>query len=154
MAAEVWAGIVQAVTARREHMLATAASFELTLPQAHLLRILQQGPARTMTSLADLLSCDASNITGIVDRLEARGLIERVGSRDDRRIKSITLTAQGRALSKELKDAFLRPPESMQTLTERQLGALHGLVCDTLGWWKGGVRGRGRRGRGRRAALT
>ena len=69
--------MVHAVLARKEHMVAVAAEFELSLPQAHLLRLLQHGPARTMTSIADALACDASNVTGIVDRLESRGLITR-----------------------------------------------------------------------------
>src|SRR5450432_2670911 len=90
--AGIWEAIVHAVQQRREYMVAQAAKFELTLPQAHLLRLLEYAPARTMASLADALSCDASNITGIVDRLEARGLIARGAAEHDRRIKTIVMT--------------------------------------------------------------
>src|SRR6185295_6941138 len=67
LAGEAWGAMVQAVFARKEHMASVAAKFDLTLPQAHLLRLLQFGPARTMTSIAEALACDASNVIGIVD---------------------------------------------------------------------------------------
>src|SRR5262249_14863129 len=75
-AREAWTAIVQAVMARKEYLSGEAAKLDLTLPQAHVLQLLGAGPARTMTSIAGALGCDASNVTGIVDRLEARGLIE------------------------------------------------------------------------------
>ena len=77
MATTIWQSVVHAVFRRREHMATQAAKFDVTLPQAHLLRLLEHAPARNMGALADALSCDASNITGLVDRLEARGLITR-----------------------------------------------------------------------------
>jgi len=126
--------MVHAVMLRQEHLVATASKFELTMPQAHLLRVLQYGPARTMTSIADSLSCDASNVTGIVDRLETRGLIERGITTHDRRIKTITLTSQGIAVLKELQDGFLKPPESLRALSKRRLTMLHEIFCRTLGW--------------------
>ena len=51
-----------------------------------------------MRDLAERLCCDASNVTGIVDRLEARGLVERRTAPDDRRVKHLVLTDDGRAL--------------------------------------------------------
>ena len=53
-----------------------------------------------MSSIAEALACDASNVTGIVDRLESRGLIARATGADDRRVKTITLTAHGRSTSR------------------------------------------------------
>jgi len=54
---------------------AQVAEMDLTGPQAFLLRSLDT--SRPMNQLADKLRCDASNLTGIVDRLEGRGLVER-----------------------------------------------------------------------------
>ncbi len=51
-----------------------------------------------MSGLAKRLQCDASNITGIVDRLEARQLIERVVVPDDRRAKLLQITEVGSAI--------------------------------------------------------
>jgi DNA-binding MarR family transcriptional regulator len=55
-----------------------------------------------MGRLAQTLGCDASNVTGLVDRLEARGLVQRQPSRDDRRVKVIQLTAAGSRMRNEL----------------------------------------------------
>jgi DNA-binding MarR family transcriptional regulator len=52
----------------------------------------------SMGELAELLYCDASNVTGIVDRLESRGLVERTPDPNDRRVKRLVLTQQGRTL--------------------------------------------------------
>ncbi len=49
-------------------------------------------PRRT---LAERLHCDPSNVTFLVDRLEERGLAERVDSPGDRRVKAVALTAAG-----------------------------------------------------------
>ena len=51
-----------------------------------------------MSRLADTLSCDASNVTGLVDRLESRGLVRRQPSAEDRRVKVLQLTPAGSRL--------------------------------------------------------
>ena len=53
------------------------AELGLTLRQAHALRLLDPEEPMPMSALAERLFCDASNVTGIADRLEARGLVER-----------------------------------------------------------------------------
>jgi DNA-binding MarR family transcriptional regulator len=55
-----------------------------------------------MGRLAETLSCDASNVTGLVDRLESRGLVQRRSSAGDRRVKVIHLTAAGSRLRAQL----------------------------------------------------
>jgi len=67
----------------------------LTFAQAHALRLLEPDRPSPMSSLAELLVCDASNITGIADRLEARGLVERRSVGADRRVKTLALTPAG-----------------------------------------------------------
>ena len=51
-----------------------------------------------MGRLAETLSCDASNVTGLVDRLESRGLVRRAPSAEDRRVKVLQLTPTGARL--------------------------------------------------------
>jgi DNA-binding MarR family transcriptional regulator len=135
VAGEIWGVMFHAVMARKEHMAAVASKFELTLAQAHLLRLLQFGPARTMTSIADALGCDASNVTGIVDRLESRRLIERGNAEHDRRIKTISLTARGNAIVSQLTSAFLEPPDELHRLNEPQLRKLHELLLRAFVNW-------------------
>ena len=70
--------------------------FDLAPQQAIALRILGGGP-RPMGELARYLMCDSSNVTGITDRLEERGLVRRTLSDQDRRVKLLVLTDEGRA---------------------------------------------------------
>ena len=57
-----------------------------------------------MVELAGLLACDRSNVTGLVGRLEARGLLARVPDQRDRRLKQILLTDAGRKLRAALQE--------------------------------------------------
>ncbi|MGH3860999.1 MarR family winged helix-turn-helix transcriptional regulator [Actinokineospora sp.] len=78
---------------------AVAASLNLTPLQARTLLDLEQPVP--MRDLASTMSCDASNVTGLADRLERLGLIERVPGAD-RRVKLLSLTDEGMALRGEL----------------------------------------------------
>lgn len=71
-----------------------AESHGLTPVQLHTLRIISKGQ-NAMGKIAKVLHCDASNITGIVDRLIALELVTRHEDENDRRIKSIQLTSKG-----------------------------------------------------------
>ncbi len=68
----LWASMVSLYA----DLTTATASHGLTYSQAKALNVLRQGPA-PMRALAGTLRCDASNMTGIVDRLEARGLVYR-----------------------------------------------------------------------------
>lgn len=70
---------------------------ESDLTPAQIRALLTLEEPSPMRGLAGNLGCDASNVTGIADRLEARGLIRReTGS--DRRMKLLALTPQGRVV--------------------------------------------------------
>jgi DNA-binding MarR family transcriptional regulator len=133
LAAEAWRAMVYAVFARRDYMAVQAAQFELTLPQAHLLQVLYKGPARTMATIAEALACDASNVTGIVDRLEARRLIVRRSAKHDRRVRTIALTAQGLSVVGELIRRMMEPPDGFLRLTAPDLSVLQSLVRQAIG---------------------
>ncbi len=92
--AQTIAGLLWRVTEQaRLSFDMVAEESDLTPAQTRALLSLE-GPS-PMRGLAGNLGCDASNVTGIADRLEARGLIRReTGS--DRRIKLLALTPQGR----------------------------------------------------------
>ncbi|MGC5361612.1 MarR family winged helix-turn-helix transcriptional regulator [Streptomyces sp. DT24] len=70
----------------------------LTDTQADALWRLSRGREMTARRLADLLQCDASTATSMIDRLEKRGLVRRVPHPIDRRAKVIQLTPEGCAL--------------------------------------------------------
>src|ERR1700674_5966110 len=75
------------------HYQARLAELHLTSPQAMLLHHL--GDPLPMNEVAGKLHCDPSNVTGIVDRLEGRGLIERKNLTKDRRVKVLGTKARG-----------------------------------------------------------
>ena len=78
-----------------------ATAHDLSGAQARLLALVVTEP-RPMSRLAVVLHCEPSNITGLVDRLERRGLVERRPDPQDRRVKLIAPTDAGRELSAEV----------------------------------------------------
>ena len=92
------------VMAERARIPQIAAEFRLSPPQVHALRLLEPEQPLPMGRLACALGCDASNVTGIVDRLEQRGLIERRPSDRDRRVKVLVVTTSGREGAKGAHD--------------------------------------------------
>jgi MarR family transcriptional regulator, organic hydroperoxide resistance regulator len=94
-ACRAWQLLVKFFFAQRAHMPKSAADCDLSPIQCHVLHLLEPGRPLPMGRLAETLSCDASNVTGLVDRLESRGLIRRQPSSDDRRVKVLQLTPAG-----------------------------------------------------------
>ena len=82
-----------------------AADHGLTQAQASALLALAE--PTPMRELAGALRCDASNITGLADRLARRGLLRRVESPADRRVKLLVLTDAGLAMRDELRRDLL-----------------------------------------------
>jgi DNA-binding MarR family transcriptional regulator len=107
------------------HYDAKLAELHLTLPQAMLLR--QLGDALPMNEAAGKLHCDPSNVTGIVDRLEARGLIERQHLTTDRRVKHLALTPAGRRLRIKVEKILSAAP-GISDLAASDQAALLGLL--------------------------
>jgi DNA-binding MarR family transcriptional regulator len=64
-----------------------------------------------------MAQCEPSNLTGIIDKLEARGLVERRAAADDRRIKMLSLTREGAALRRRLVARLNEPTEWMLRLS-------------------------------------
>jgi DNA-binding MarR family transcriptional regulator len=83
---------------------------------------------RTMGQIAELLHCDPSNVTGIVDALEAKGLAERRPSGVDRRVKVIELTAKGQKLRGRLMAKLNEPPQWLLGLSEKDQRALRSIM--------------------------
>lgn len=89
-------------TQMQMHRRACAAEFDLTPALAKALDELEPGQPVPMRELADRLRCDPSNLTGLIDRLEARGAVQRRPDSSDRRVKALALTDEG----VRLRDAF------------------------------------------------
>jgi DNA-binding MarR family transcriptional regulator len=94
------------------------AELGLTFAQAHALRLLDPEHPLPMSALAELLVCDASNVTGIADRLEARGLVERRSAGRDRRVKVLALTQAGIEARARVHDLMSEPPAAITGLSD------------------------------------
>ena len=101
-ACRAWQLLMKFFFAQREHLPASGAEFALSPVQCHVLHLIEPGRPLPMRRLADTLSCDASNVTGLVDRLESRGLVQRQPSPQDRRVKVLHLTPTGARLRAQL----------------------------------------------------
>ncbi|MFC9299180.1 MarR family winged helix-turn-helix transcriptional regulator [Streptomyces sp. NPDC057011] len=108
-----------------EHVRERAAVLGLTAPQATALREMS-GPM-TMRELAERMSCEPSNTTFVVDKLEKQGLIERHPHPTDRRAKHLVLTPEGTALRERFLD-LLAVDAPLSGLTPQEQRVLHGLL--------------------------
>ncbi|MFF5451715.1 MarR family winged helix-turn-helix transcriptional regulator [Streptomyces sp. NPDC012950] len=109
-----------------------AAQHALTGAQARVLGLLSLEPL-PMRRIAQKLKCEPSNITGIVDRLEARGLVERRPAPDDRRVKLAVPTEEGRAVARRLRESLDFAREPLGELTEVERALLRDLLKRMLG---------------------
>ncbi|MEQ8236245.1 MAG: MarR family transcriptional regulator [Syntrophomonadaceae bacterium] len=93
---------------RNIHQLfkAELAPFGVTPGQYGILRCLWDENAQTAKKLADRLALDGSTITGILDRMEQKGLIEKQTDPKDRRAMQVMLTAKGKKLQKPVSEAI------------------------------------------------
>src|SRR5688500_11768788 len=98
----LWPLLTEFAFSLRGWWIATCYSLDLTPVQGMALRTLDPDAPLAMSALADTLACDASNVTGVVDKLEARGLIARQGAENDRRVKMLVVTEKGRQVRRQL----------------------------------------------------
>jgi DNA-binding MarR family transcriptional regulator len=83
----------------------------ISMAQLHILYTLQRDGLMTMSRLADVLGVSLSNASGLVDRLEERGYIERTRVAEDRRIVLVRVTEAGTRMLQEndaLSDGLMR----------------------------------------------
>ncbi len=133
LADQVWALLVQLSFDRvHGHFGATAAELELAPTQAMALHELEVERPTSMRELAARLKCDPSNVTGLIDRLEARGLVERQPVPGDRRVKYLALTREGEQLRKRLAARLYAAPHCVTRLAEPDQRKLHDLLVHIL----------------------
>jgi DNA-binding MarR family transcriptional regulator len=103
--------------------------YGLTMPQYQLLLAALMGEASTLGALADELNCSRGNLTGVADRLERDGWLNRERSTEDRRVVNIRLTDKGskvweiqRELAKEMAQmaAIWAPQEQAMLMNSLQ----------------------------------
>jgi DNA-binding MarR family transcriptional regulator len=116
-AAEAWQLLWEFMLENRRLFLHSVAELHLTPPQAFALRHMDPARPATMSELAEILFCDASNVTGLVDRLEARGIVERRPDERDRRVKTVVFTSEGLKLRERVIALMNEPPPQIARLS-------------------------------------
>ena len=112
LAAEAWRAILDFIGATAWRRTRILAELGLTVNDSRALTTIRSEAGRTMHSLADEWSCDASTATWIVDRLERKGFAERRQHPTDRRVRLVFLTPAGLEIRVEmLRRMYAAPPE-------------------------------------------
>ena len=132
-ASEAWALMHELFHASRRRFLAVVSEFDLSPPQARALGLLDPDLPVPMSELACALHCDNSNVTGIVDRLEDRGLVERRPGEHDRRVKMLMITERGAQVRAGLAARLDEPPEALANLSPEDQRALRDIMRRALG---------------------
>jgi len=121
---DAWQLLVRLFFAQRANLPPLAAELQLSPAQCHVLHLIEPERPVPMGQLAETLACDASNVTGLVDRLESRGLVRRRSTAGDRRVKVLVLTPTGSRLRTLLIHRMTAPPAALERLSLREQRAL------------------------------
>src|ERR1700732_4636008 len=127
-----WPLLVRLFFAQRANLPPLAAELQLSPAQCHVLHLIEPEQPVPMGQLAETLACDASNVTGLVDRLESRGLLRRRPSAADRRVKVLDLTPRGSRLRGQFLERMTAPPASLRRLSVRDQRALVRILARLL----------------------
>ncbi|MEJ3747380.1 MarR family winged helix-turn-helix transcriptional regulator [Actinomycetes bacterium KLBMP 9797] len=119
--------MVHVAAAMRHYADVAYGEFGLTPAAARAL--LQLDPDRPMPArdLAQLLGCDRSNVTALIDRLEQAGLVERRIDPADRRLKTLVVTADGQRIRARVEQVS-SDARLLSGLDDDELRTLHDLV--------------------------
>ncbi len=103
----------------------------ISMTHLHILWVLDHHGEVTMSRLAELLDVSLSNATGLVDRMEERGLVERVRVPSDRRVVIVRASEEGARIRDEieaLKQDRMR--SILGRLAPAKLGRIHAAIAD------------------------
>ena len=131
-ASEAWGLMFELLHLSKRRFMAIASEFDLSPPQVMALRHLDPEEPKPMSELAVALRCDNSNVTGIVDRLEDRGLVERRPAEHDRRVKMLRITERGAQVRASLSARMTEPPEPLANLSVEDQTALRDIMRRAL----------------------
>ena len=130
--AEAWELLGELMLGQRTRLLSIAGEFDLAPAQVLALKALEPGHPRPMSDLACALRCDNSNVTGIVDRLEDRGLVTRRPGERDRRVKMLEVTHDGAELRRRIAERMGEPPDALKRLSDDDARHLRDLLARAL----------------------
>jgi DNA-binding MarR family transcriptional regulator len=128
----VWRTFIDLMHSQKSWLNQIADDLGITPQMAKAVHELSIGGSMTMKELAGELWCDASNVTGIIDRLEDRGFVQRQPSEHDRRVKCVVLTAAGKRLCRKIEDRFNDSPPAIAALSDADQQTLREILARAL----------------------
>lgn len=132
---ELSAAFFELLLKHRNYYTSAVADEKIAPMQGHVLHFLAERPC-TMRELAKAAMLEPSNLTGIIDKLEARDLVTRREASGDRRSKIVTITDEGMALRKRLYQRFSEPAPWMLALTQQNQQRLLDIVRGAIAYEK------------------
>jgi DNA-binding MarR family transcriptional regulator len=125
--------LIRASIVAKQRLMAVSEAYDLTPMQALTLCSLEPGDPVPMSQISSILACDASSVTGIVERLAVGSYIVRREGKTDRRIKTIELTEAGI----ELRDILLpkiaeKGAPNLKNLSAEEITQVKHLLAKTL----------------------
>ena len=102
---------------RATHM---ACRSDMSMTHRNVLMLLDAQGSMPMSGVAEMLSCSMPNVTGVIDRMEERGLVQRHRDSSDRRLVMVEMTADGRAALGD-----------METMRSQHLRRILGAMSET-----------------------
>lgn len=126
----------QLLMRHRAYFRTALANMGFSFPQIFVLQHIEDS-TMTMRELAEVSGIEPSNLTGIVDKLEARGLVERRASREDRRVKLVCFTRAGQTFRDRLRERLQGPTPWMVALAEADQAQLLSLLRKALASMQG-----------------
>ncbi|HWC26022.1 MAG TPA: MarR family transcriptional regulator [Solirubrobacteraceae bacterium] len=130
---EAWALMGRLFGQLRPRMVRVAGEFGLTPPQLFALKALDPDDPVPMSALAAALRCDNSNVTGLVDGLEAQGLVVRRPAEHDRRVRMVVVTERGERVRARLAEVMQEVPPELASLSAADQRALRDVLRRALG---------------------
>jgi DNA-binding MarR family transcriptional regulator len=125
----VWQAIVTLVMdSRGDWRKRVSEATGLPFTQVRALKRLSNGPL-TLSELASALDSDAPAATVAVNGLEKRGLVERKALGDDRRVKTVSLTTDGKKVLRQAKALVEHAPENIRSLSDSEVAVLQRILA-------------------------
>jgi DNA-binding MarR family transcriptional regulator len=141
LAQEVSSLVLALAERLKDNFLSHAAALDLAPAPAKVLMTLEPGEAVPMRALAERIRYDPSNLTTVVDKLEAGGVVERRTDNVDRRVKTLALTERGRELRGSLLRRLAHDGGPIGHLSVAELTQLHESLVAAVGAHPPGVSG-------------
>jgi DNA-binding MarR family transcriptional regulator len=127
-----WYLLRTAISAKHD-LMKIADKHGLTVMQLYTLCLLDNDKSIPMNALSGMLHCDASNLTGIIDRLFTGEYVKREENPKDRRVKMITLTPKGADMTQKIfAELPAHTPAGLNSLSDEEKQQLTTLLAKTL----------------------